>query len=329
MYEKLVTICTPCYNHAKYLDDYFKSIINQTYKKIELVIIDDCSKDDSARIIQEYIPQLKLRFERVVFIINEKNLGITKNCNKMLKESNGYFVKPMASDDILLDNGIEMLVDFMEKNEKALLGIGNVCKVLNSYRYGDVYQEEKMLNTEYLSSLDDIFNRLLLGNFIVAVGLIYRREIFSKYGYYDPNMMYEDWDYLLTVTKHEKLYFCDEVVCLYRQSDTSYGAYMRCKNGKEQELKFARMYYGGIKVLEKHTKGMESEKGAKIIKNHMVVYLYRAIEYKIPKFENIILKELKERKFKLSNKEKLRCFWLKYFFQFYKILVKAKRKIFY
>lgn len=60
--DKLLTICTPCYNHEAYLEDYFESIINQTYKRIELVIIDDCSQDRSANIIKDYLPQLEKRF---------------------------------------------------------------------------------------------------------------------------------------------------------------------------------------------------------------------------------------------------------------------------
>lgn len=64
--EKLVSICTPCYNHKRYLEDYFESIINQQYQNIELIIIDDCSNDNSAEIIKDNMPRLKQRFTRVL-----------------------------------------------------------------------------------------------------------------------------------------------------------------------------------------------------------------------------------------------------------------------
>ena len=67
-----VTISTPCYNHKKYLPDYFESIISQTYKNIELIITDDISQDNSQKVIENYLPKLKNRFRKVIYIPRKK-----------------------------------------------------------------------------------------------------------------------------------------------------------------------------------------------------------------------------------------------------------------
>lgn len=72
MEQQLVSICIPCYNHEKYLDDCLKSILKQTYKKIELIIIDDKSSDRSVQIIRKYLPKLNKKLQRVVFKVNKK-----------------------------------------------------------------------------------------------------------------------------------------------------------------------------------------------------------------------------------------------------------------
>jgi len=89
--EPLVTISTPCYNHEKYLPDYFESIISQTYENIELIIIDNASQDNSQKIIENYLPKLK-KFARVVYIPRNKNAGLVKNCNEGLDLARGKYI---------------------------------------------------------------------------------------------------------------------------------------------------------------------------------------------------------------------------------------------
>ena len=81
MNEPLVTILTPVYNHEKYLDEYFESIISQTYKNIELVLIDDASPDSSKIVIDKWLPKLKKRFVRLIYIPRTENKGLIYNCN--------------------------------------------------------------------------------------------------------------------------------------------------------------------------------------------------------------------------------------------------------
>ena len=90
-----VTVYIPNYNYDKFLDDSIKSVLNQSFKNFELIIIDDGSIDNSKKILKKYIFCLKIR------IIHQKNKGLVKCCNTAIRASNGKFVLRLDADDYL------------------------------------------------------------------------------------------------------------------------------------------------------------------------------------------------------------------------------------
>ena len=90
-----VTVYIPNYNYDKFLDDSIKSVLNQSFKNFELIIIDDGSIDNSKKILKKYIFHKKIR------IINQKNKGLVKCCNTAIRASNGKFVLRLDADDYL------------------------------------------------------------------------------------------------------------------------------------------------------------------------------------------------------------------------------------
>mgnify|MGYP002513053428 FL=1 len=85
----LVSIIIPCYNHEKYIEECFKSLLDQTYQNIELLIIDDCSQDGSVKVIENWIERLKTRFINVFFIKHSVNLGVVKSVNQVIPVCKG------------------------------------------------------------------------------------------------------------------------------------------------------------------------------------------------------------------------------------------------
>lgn len=113
--DKLVSIISPCYNGEKYLFNFLESILNQTYSKIEFIIIDDGSTDNSKDIILSY----KNKFESKGYIfkyIYQNNQGQAGAINNGLKYFTGEYLMWMDSDDILMKNNIEEKVSFLENN---------------------------------------------------------------------------------------------------------------------------------------------------------------------------------------------------------------------
>jgi glycosyltransferase involved in cell wall biosynthesis len=111
----------PVYNSEMFLDETIKSILNQTFKNFEFIIIDDCSTDNSWYVINQY------QDERIRLYKNDKNLGYIITLNKLISLSNGKYIARQDNDDISLPNRLNQQVDFLEKNpEYALCGSNGI-----------------------------------------------------------------------------------------------------------------------------------------------------------------------------------------------------------
>jgi len=104
-----VTVLMPVYNGERYLKDAINSILRQTYRNYEFIIINDGSTDDSVKIIQSY------RDKRIRFIDNERNIGISSTLNKGMELGIGEYIVRMDSDDMSLPTRIEKQVNFMDR----------------------------------------------------------------------------------------------------------------------------------------------------------------------------------------------------------------------
>jgi glycosyltransferase involved in cell wall biosynthesis len=92
-----VSVCMPTYNYARYLSEAIESVLAQDFSDFELLVIDDCSTDDTRAVVQSYAAS----DDRVVFSVNEKNLGMVENWNLCLARARGEYVKFLFGDDIL------------------------------------------------------------------------------------------------------------------------------------------------------------------------------------------------------------------------------------
>ena len=113
--EPLVSVCIPAYNNAEYIKDTIDSILNQTYQNIELVIVDDNSKDNTYELIQ------KIGDERIKLYHNDKNLGMSGNWNRCLSLCTGKYAKLVCADDILSPDALKREVDALEANPTAVI----------------------------------------------------------------------------------------------------------------------------------------------------------------------------------------------------------------
>lgn len=114
--KDLVSVIMSNYNTPEeYLRQAIESILNQTYENFEFIIIDDCSTDNSLKIIESYTDK------RIKIIRNEQNLGITKSLNKGLAVAKGEFVARMDADDISLPERFEKQVDFLKSHTEYIV----------------------------------------------------------------------------------------------------------------------------------------------------------------------------------------------------------------
>ena len=114
--EPLVSIITPLYNCEKYIEETIQSVINQTYKNWEMIIVDDCSKDKGVEIVEKY---QKLD-SRIKLYRNEKNQGVSYTRNRAIGLSKGKYIAFLDSDDLWKKEKLEKQISFMEENNIVL-----------------------------------------------------------------------------------------------------------------------------------------------------------------------------------------------------------------
>ena len=111
--NSLVSIITPSYNSSKFIKDCINSVFSQTYKNWEMIIVDDCSEDNSKEIISE----LSTKDKRIKPIFLEKNVGAAEARNTAIRQSIGKYVAFLDSDDLWNPKKLEKQLSFMDKNE--------------------------------------------------------------------------------------------------------------------------------------------------------------------------------------------------------------------
>ena len=106
----LVSIIMPSYNTAPYISETIQSVLNQTYQNWELIVVDDCSTDNTDQVVA-YIKD-----ERIKYFKNEKNSGAAISRNRALRESKGRWIAFLDSDDLWMPEKLEKQIAFMESN---------------------------------------------------------------------------------------------------------------------------------------------------------------------------------------------------------------------
>lgn len=218
MNNPLVSIIISAYNHEDYVLPCLESMINQTYKNIELILINDGSTDSTHEKILSYIDKLKDRFVNIKYI-NKENDGISTNFNLGIMNSNGYYIKTFASDDILINSAIEELVCFLETNKDYDIAYGDGYHVNSKkekieskdlkeeYRFSNIVSFKSGNIHEYLYDILPQFSTWTV---------LFKRSCFDELGYYDTNLYCEDMDLYLRFSKRYKFGYINKVLALHR-----------------------------------------------------------------------------------------------------------------
>ena len=203
----LVTIAIPCYNHEQYVQDSIKSIIDQSYSNIELIIIDDGSKDNSVLKIQELISICTNRFSRFEFRYRE-NKGLCNTLNEALKWAQGEFFCALASDDLIVKDKIDIQVKYLLQNKECVAVFGGMQYIDNKNNLTG-----KRVKKFHKFAFKDI---LLHKHELPAPSQLIRKKYIDLTDGYNPNLKIEDWDMWLKLSKFGTLDYLPQILCLYR-----------------------------------------------------------------------------------------------------------------
>lgn len=229
--DDLISVIISAYNHEKYVEECIRSIMAQTYQNIELLIIDDGSKDGTFVKMRELKPECEKRFVRVVMETQE-NHGVYYTGNKLFAMANGKYIYTIASDDVAKPQAIEKLHAFLTENPDYVLAVGD-DEIIN----GDSKRVYWGKNREILPENQAVYktfgdelhlnepdNRhpdfgnyadLLKGNY-VPNGYLYSRQAMIDAEAPVKGILLEDWYMHLRLSKQGKYKYIPEILFSYR-----------------------------------------------------------------------------------------------------------------
>jgi len=202
------------YNHARYIEASINSVINQTYKNIELLVIDDGSKDDSPAVLK------RLQEQHGFDLRLQANQGLARTLNDAIARAKGDLIVPFGSDDIMLPHRIATQVEYM--NGKPEVGICS-ANIETIDQDGNVMgaREQRNRNLPFRRlDFDDLFLDRKPGP--MAATLMLRREALEKVGGFNHDIRLEDVYIELSIARAG--YFIDvlgEVLAQYRDHPTN------------------------------------------------------------------------------------------------------------
>ena len=206
----LVSIIMPAFNAQQYIAESIQSALSQTYQNIEVIVVDDGSKDDTKKIADSFgVP---------VFVHSVKNGGAAAARNYGVNQANGDWIAFLDSDDIWEPTNLETQMNNLD---------GKVWSHADSVFFGVGHD-----GTVTASALTPKFGgrvvpTLAVNNFIGTTTVIVRKDVFLEEGGFDPEMLaLEDWDLWLKIAGKHELSYCPDILAKYRvhAASTSRGA---------------------------------------------------------------------------------------------------------
>jgi alpha-1,3-rhamnosyltransferase len=189
----LVTVVIPSYNHQAYVAQSVKSVFSQTYKEIELIVIDDGSSDASEKVIQKLMRGNKFKF------IVRKNKGLAATLNEGIRLAKGQYICFLASDDYFMPKRVEHAVSRLKGSEDDLIAVytnGFVIDYKNKKlsKFSDIYPRPMV---------GDVYSNLIVSNWIPAMGITYKTNLLKKF-MFDEHFKIEDHALYLKIFKGNK-----------------------------------------------------------------------------------------------------------------------------
>ena len=225
--DSLVSIVMPSYNTEKYISQSISSILSQTYKNWELIIVDDYSEDNSVKAIQSF------NDPRIRLLQNHKNLGAAISRNIALREAQGKWIAFLDSDDVWLEDKLLKQLRFMKKF--------NIAFSCTSYEQID--EKGNLLNrvVKTLPRID--YNRLLLDCPVGNSTVMYNVEKMGKFKVPNIRKRNDDALWLQMLKKEKYIYGMKEVLMKYRIRKNS------ISSNKLNVIKYHWMLYRDIEHL--------------------------------------------------------------------------------
>ncbi len=229
-----VTVLMPVYNAKIYLREAIDSILNQTFRDFEFLIINDASTDSSKNIILSY------KDSRIRYFENKKNLGVARTLNRGLRLAKGEYIARMDADDISLPFRLERQVAYMYKHPRIAV-CGTWLKALYDTK-GEIWKTP--------ATHEEIRSLMLFHDAIFHPTVMIRTGIIKKYNLrYSESYPYaEDYELWIRITKHSLLANLPEVLLYHRVHHKKHiDGYLKIQEKSANKIRLSQIHHLGIR----------------------------------------------------------------------------------
>ncbi|CAH1202360.1 putative glycosyl transferase [Candidatus Nitrotoga sp. BS] len=219
----LISICIPTYNGARYLEACLNSVLNQTYKDIEILVVDDGSTDTTFEILERYAAS----DQRIRLVRNEHNLGLVGNWNHCIELAQGEWIKFVFQDDLISQTCLERLIaeskkgcSFIACKRGYLLDAETSENVQQFYFDNQILIDSIFPDSRWISAQEYCqlaVNRIGMNFIGEPTSVMLKKNVFEQYGLFNPNLIMScDLEYWTRVAIHTGLIYVSENLATFR-----------------------------------------------------------------------------------------------------------------
>ncbi len=319
--EDKISVVIPVYKVEKYLDECLESVVNQTYKNLEIILVDDGSPDNCPKICDEWAKK-----DNRIKVIHKKNGGISDARNAGIKEATGNYISFVDSDDYIEKNLYEIAIKKIKQNEAQIFIFGR------SYLYGNKKESKNSNEVELIMDTQDALDKMNMFQYydVATWDKIYERKLFDSIEY-PKGKLCEDW-YITykVIDRAKKVVFNSTPLYVYRQRQNSitHSNYIKVNNepiyASKEVLEFIRNNYPNIEqnALTKYVFACIG------VYNNYLYYTKNTNKEK-EEILNIVKENYKNviKNKDLTRSRKMQLFLIYRFNILYKVMIKTMRKI--
>lgn len=208
----LISVIIPAYNSAAFIDDALRSVLNQTYKNIEIIIVDDGSTDNTAEIIH---------LHQGVKYLYKENGGVSSARNLGISEAKGEYIAFLDSDDIWIPDKLELQKGFLESNGDFMLVLTDVEFI--SQNGSEIYRRRKVIPFNGM-----VIEHVLKKPFLIPPSALIRAEFFRRHNAFDETLeTAEDIELFLNLAKRYKVGLLEKPLVRCRKRESSLSSNLR------------------------------------------------------------------------------------------------------
>jgi len=219
----MITVIMRTYNNEKFIQKAVESVIGQTREDFELVIIDDGSTDDTAKIVASFA-------DKRIRIVTQKNSGAIESAYSGINNTKGKYITFLDADDEMKKNALEELATPLDNDQTT------------GFTYSDYEEVELSTKRKKIVTLDNIFNH-------VVCGMMFRKSIIDDIGFWDRSFLLPEYDFIIRVRKKYRGHHIKKALWIYNRHQSSMTADKRfVEKAKHQILE----KYGPIEGLKEY-----------------------------------------------------------------------------